>query len=726
MPGEKSVTGSIRSLVGTLRSWQKKKRGELRYAVVRHAERADSCWNSDWCFGEDAQAYPFDPPLTPNGVQQAKACGARLQELEPPQGGWSAVVCSPFLRCIQTALEICKATGASLIIDQDWGEVRFPEMLDTEMSDKQQGLTRPYQYLAGYVEQEGVKLRNPDSPCGNVWHEKLPESLQDARERYARKFVLCLDRAILSQTSVIVVSHGESLPGCLPLFSDHRGCEVTSTPFCGMVVGRLDKYSTIKRRSKTLGITGTPSTTDAYAMSGILDGLSVIETTCEVRKVQAPPTQQRGHLPAWMRSRQVKFRAGSSSLMRALGMKNSFDSRRSKEWPSSQPMAQSILEEQPSVPMENMIDCNEVTKLDDDFEAGLQNLVELPAVPPKDVSSSQSQCIVGQSTLLLGDFVVGASTNFLEHESLRSLKSMDEFSNQAIDIGKYPSSENILQKISAVSECDIESAEFPKRRRADSEELSPRGRGPTQSRVPFHPSGCARRVGLRSFERSLTNAPEVILEKQLGMVHPEAYLSEPDIRASKGTGMSPEDDLSVPARRESSKNSRSSRSSKNSKSSKSTEPFAETNPFSPLRELSNPFSNNENLSPLPSSGPALGSSTAGDGRAGHFSERSQQSPRLKWSLSLSKNGRVSSVVPVFEDELPTGQSVPLRSSSSSSAATGGATVPVASPSVARPSTDARRASATSIPLNLSKLATNSLFQRRRSRASTESESSAAA
>ena len=140
----------------------------------------------------------------------------------------------------------------------------------------------------------------------------------------------------------------------------------------------------------------------------------------------------------------------------------------------------SILEEQPSVPMENMIDCNEVTKLDDDFEAGLQNLVELPAVPPKDVSSSQSQCIVGQSTLLLGDFVVGASTNFLEHESLRSLKSMDEFSNQAIDIGKYPSSENILQKISAVSECDIESAEFPKRHRADSEELSPRGRGPTR------------------------------------------------------------------------------------------------------------------------------------------------------------------------------------------------------------------------------------------------------
>ena len=29
--------------------------------------------------------YPFDTPLTPAGVEQARSSGARLRELEPPQ-----------------------------------------------------------------------------------------------------------------------------------------------------------------------------------------------------------------------------------------------------------------------------------------------------------------------------------------------------------------------------------------------------------------------------------------------------------------------------------------------------------------------------------------------------------------------------------------------------------------------------------------------------------------
>merc|ERR1719174_2130831 len=246
-------------------------------------------------------------------------------------------------------------------------------MLETEMSNKQQGLTRPYQFLAGFVEQEGVKLRNPDAPCGNVWQDKAPESLQDARVRYARKFVQCLERAMLSQTSVIVVSHGESLPGCLPLFKDYRSTEVISTPFCGMVVGSLAQPSTAKRRSVTqLEITDVPSSSDAYAISGILDGLSVIETTCEVQQISADRTEDRGHLPAWMRSRQVKFRAGSSALMQALGIVNSFDATDQRSREIHQPTTQASLgsySERSSFMMENMIECDEVTKLDDDFES---------------------------------------------------------------------------------------------------------------------------------------------------------------------------------------------------------------------------------------------------------------------------------------------------------------------------------------------------------------------
>jgi broad specificity phosphatase PhoE len=515
MAPEKSVKGSFRSLVSTLRSWQKRKKKELRYAIVRHAERADSCWHSDWCFSKDAQAYPFDPPLTPNGVHQARACGARLQQLEPPQEGWSVVICSPFLRCLQTAVEICKATGASLIIDEGWGEVRFREMLETEMSNTQQGLTRPYQFLARYVEQEGVKLRNPDAPCGNVLDEKAPESLQDARVRYARKFVLGLDRAMLSQSSVIVVSHGESLPGCLPLFKDYRNAEVISAPFCGMVVGRLEQPSTAKARSVaqlSADITGIPTTSDASAMSGILDGLSVIEMNCEVRQLPAAtPTQELGRLPAWMRSRKVKFRAGSAALMQALGIYDSGESR-SRELP--QTTTQSSVTDRPSFrSVDNMIECEEVTKFDDDFDYGNVNLVELPAVPPrKEVSGSSSQmhCIVGASTLLLGDFVVGLSSTCIESESIRSLKYTDQIT-PPVEVAP-PRSPSLPTASSTWSDNSREN--IPRRRRTwDSMDptLSPRGvKGPTQLRAQRTHSGCARRVGRRGMpqvEGNLSESP---------------------------------------------------------------------------------------------------------------------------------------------------------------------------------------------------------------------------
>ena len=50
------------SLVAALRSWQREKKGELRYAVVRHAERADT---AGWALVEGCKRngcfkkYPF-------------------------------------------------------------------------------------------------------------------------------------------------------------------------------------------------------------------------------------------------------------------------------------------------------------------------------------------------------------------------------------------------------------------------------------------------------------------------------------------------------------------------------------------------------------------------------------------------------------------------------------------------------------------------------------------
>jgi hypothetical protein len=546
------------------------------------------------------------------------------------------------------------------------------------MSNKQQGLTRSYQFLAGFVEQEGVKLRNPDAPCGNAWNEEVPESLQDARVRYARKFVLCLDRAMLSQTSVIVVSHGESLPGCLPLFRDYRSAEVVSTPFCGMVIGRLEQSLAAKRRSAQLEFTRAPSTADANAIAGILDGLSVIETNCEVREIPSTsPAHAHGHLPAWMRARKVRFRAGSTALMQALGISSSRDEShevRSKEM--QRPSTQANVEGRASFMLDNMIECDEVTKLDDDFESGLANLVELPAVPSrKEVygSSSQMHCVVGASTLLLGDFVVGPSSTFIEGESLRSLKSVEQVT--AASGGAEIWSDSAGEEIS-------------RRRRDNLGELSPRGvRGPTQQRGPYNSNGCARRAGRRhpsADNNSLPSSAEK-LSSELIALEPDP----PETEMTKG----------------------------GETASSAQPPTEEIQALLRAGHGGLPFSQDA-ATPVPASAtPVLGSSTPGDSR-GLFNElRVKQSARAqKWSLSLSTGGRSASVVPVYEEASPCSAGFASISPTPDSSAT---CLPT---SLGSPSVDsaggikrAQLSPAAVGSINLSKVATNSLFQRRRSR-----------
>jgi broad specificity phosphatase PhoE len=259
------------------------KRKELRFAVVRHAERADTSFDTEWPFSDDAKTYPYDPPITPLGRQQAKDCGQRLLQLSGPgdtTASWRTAITSPYFRCVETAVEICKATGASLMIDEGWGEVRFSEFFEKERST---GQTRTMQFLASYVLQKGIKLHNVDAPRGKIRDDLRPETTAQARERYASKFMEYLDKALLSQSSFIVVTHGDSLPSCLSLFHAYRQAEVLSVPFCGMLVGRLEQplpVSKLLEFKQTLA--GARSTSNACGKSGSLDGLCLIETTCKL------------------------------------------------------------------------------------------------------------------------------------------------------------------------------------------------------------------------------------------------------------------------------------------------------------------------------------------------------------------------------------------------------------------------------------------------------------
>ena len=80
-----------------------------------------------------------------------------------------------------------------------------------------------------------------------------------------------------------------------------------------MVVGRLEQPKPVRKAlAKIMELTGVTSNpeareaTDAYTTARVLDGLSVIETTCEVRPVGKPCSFPAWKLPSWIRSRKSR------------------------------------------------------------------------------------------------------------------------------------------------------------------------------------------------------------------------------------------------------------------------------------------------------------------------------------------------------------------------------------------------------------------------------------
>ena len=72
-----------------------------RLIVMRHGERADAAKDYGW---KDPE-FPYDPPLTPRGHEHAKTAGAIIRSKFSSLVG-IRVLCSPFLRCLQTATHV--------------------------------------------------------------------------------------------------------------------------------------------------------------------------------------------------------------------------------------------------------------------------------------------------------------------------------------------------------------------------------------------------------------------------------------------------------------------------------------------------------------------------------------------------------------------------------------------------------------------------------------------
>ncbi|MEJ2144251.1 MAG: histidine phosphatase family protein [Acidobacteriota bacterium] len=78
--------------------------------ITRHGNRLDFV-DPNWV---KCATFPFDPPLSSDGIEQARQTAAALQGT-----GISRVVSSPFLRCIQTAVEIVDALDVPIVLE--WG-----------------------------------------------------------------------------------------------------------------------------------------------------------------------------------------------------------------------------------------------------------------------------------------------------------------------------------------------------------------------------------------------------------------------------------------------------------------------------------------------------------------------------------------------------------------------------------------------------------------------------
>lgn len=87
--------------------------GVRRIFLARHGNRQDFV-EPAW---RDNAEEPYDPPLSLDGVEQARRLGRRLAG-----EGIAAIVASPFLRTVQTAHYANEALNAPIVLEPGFGE----------------------------------------------------------------------------------------------------------------------------------------------------------------------------------------------------------------------------------------------------------------------------------------------------------------------------------------------------------------------------------------------------------------------------------------------------------------------------------------------------------------------------------------------------------------------------------------------------------------------------
>jgi hypothetical protein len=353
--------------------------------------------------------------------------------------------------------------------------------------------------------------------------------------------------------------------------------------------------------------------------------------------------------------------------MKALGMAQPTDS---SDAPSREmPLAETgDLDDQPSDMHEQTIPIETQMMMESDTE-----LIELPPIAQREVSGSSSlmHCVVGGSTLLFGGVIDVPSSKF-DPDSLNSLPADNDSA--------------------AFSTTSSENLKGQRHHRESSGESSKRGvKGPTQLRGSSTPNGSARRVDSRSCEflRPTTDGARRDCRS-----HAEVDYGQSELQGSvDAVFSSPPVIEELPTR----------------------EPFVDVSGGS-IVCAKGPFADDSagSISPKSIVDPSAGSPTTATG-----SNKQSKSKFPKFKLSLTKNGKSASVVPLFDDNPQTNTFDSVMPGSLGSGSIVGAPSPGAgslSP-VGVKTTNSTRSAGPSI--DLGRVAGNSLFKRRQPRVGAE-------
>mmetsp|Transcript_31388 Transcript_31388/g.56869 ORF Transcript_31388/g.56869 Transcript_31388/m.56869 type:complete len:444 (-) Transcript_31388:121-1452(-) len=200
-------------------------------AVLRHAEREDTK-DLAWSFGPEARAkYPLDPALTASGEQSVAITGRQLVNLVEPVGHFHVVVSSPYMRCIQTAVQLCLCIGPQvrLLVDNELGEIYGPAIMGDE---EPMEVRRPDEEIEAYCNHYGVQISSRKLGVHPVW----PENIPNARNRFVRRFLQYLHRARVTRRNFVLVTHGDAVASALTVMPSLEGRLVNKVCFGGFFV----------------------------------------------------------------------------------------------------------------------------------------------------------------------------------------------------------------------------------------------------------------------------------------------------------------------------------------------------------------------------------------------------------------------------------------------------------------------------------------------------------